>query len=522
MGSAIGGAEGNEPNGPSGAPSGATSRSIDPRLPVIIGVGQFLNRVDKGSDAIEPVGLMAEAVRIAAADCGSSGISSEVLSKVELTAAVPTFTWRYRDPAALVNAALGISGARTWYATVGGNTPQMLMNRICLSISSGDLDLAVLCGAEAGRTRGVARREGRDLDWTKQDDAVTPDWMDESPFFMGHEADAARGVVMPLQTYPVFESVLWHESGLSRDEHMHRVGEIWSGFSKVASENPFAWRREYYTAEEIITPTEENRLLGSPYTKRMVANPDVDMASAAIVCSVAKARALGISPDRWVFVHSGTDAKDRSISERPNFHSSPGIQVAGALAMELAGVGIDEIAHLDVYSCYPSAVQIAMGALGLGADRQLTVYGGLAFAGGPWNNPVGHAIASMVDVLRVDAGSNGLVTANGGNIDKHAFGVYSSRPPAAGFRYESPQQKVDQVPGIEAVVDHCGEAVIEGWAVMHDRESNPEKAHAACFTPEGARTWAVTADPEAMAEMVSWDMTDRVVVIDGAGNFDLK
>lgn len=484
---------------------------------MIIGVGQLLNRVDQGAESLEPFELMVEAVRIAATDCGND----EVLKKLQLTAAVPTLTWRYRDPAALVNEALGATDAQTWYASVGGNTPQMLMNRICRSISSGDLDLAVLCGGEAGRSRGTARREGVKLDWTTQGGDVSPAWMEDSPIFLAGEADAARGLVMPLQIYPVFENALWHASGRSREDHLRAVGEIWSGFSKVASSNPYAWRREIFTADEIVTPTAENRLLGSPYTKRMVANPDVDMASAAIICSVATARELNISPDRWVFVLSGTDALDRPVSERADFYSSPAISAAGQLALELAGTDIDGVGHLDLYSCYPSAVEIAMGALDIRSDRQLTVYGGLAFAGGPWNNPVGHAISAMVDTLRADAGSTGLVTANGGNVDKHAFGVYSTRPPADGFRYGNPQEVVDLTPAVESVVDHSGEATIESWTVMHDRDSKPEQAHAACRTPTGQRTWALNGDADTMAEMAVEDMTGRVVIIDGAGNFEL-
>ncbi|HTN99388.1 MAG TPA: hypothetical protein VL068_01835, partial [Microthrixaceae bacterium] len=205
-----------------------------------------------------------------------------------------------------------------------------------------------------------------------------------------------------------------------------------------------------------------------------------------------------------------------------NFHSSPAIEVAGSLALQLAGVDIDDVAHLDIYSCYPSAVQIAMRALGISADRQMTVYGGLPFAGGPWNNPVGHAIASMVDVLRADPDSTGLVTANGGNVDKHAFGVYAAHPPASGYCYDKPQEEVERNAGVDAVVEHTGDARMEAWSVMHDRDSEPEQAHAAFVTPSGQRTWALNRDPGAMAEMVSTDMTNRVAIIDGSGNFELK
>src|SRR5690606_31422716 len=259
------------------------------------------------------------------------------------------------------------------------------------------------------------------------------------------------------------------------------------------------------------------RLVGFPYTKRMVSNPDVDMSSALVMCSYGRARELGVPADRLVFLHAGTDGVDRTVSERPDHVSSAAIRIAGARALELAGVRVDEVEHLDLYSCFPSAVQVAMRELGVAADRQLTVYGGLSFAGGPWNNPVGHAIASMVDVLRADPGSRGLVTANGGHVDKHSFGVYSTTPPANGFRHDRPQDRIDEVAGVESVVDAEGPATIETWTVMFDREATPERAHAAVRLPDGRRTWAVTADPDAMQAMVGNDMTGAAVTL-GAEN----
>jgi len=493
-------------------------RAIDPRTPVLIGVGQFLNRVDHGADPLEPAELMIEAVRLAAADAGTE----DALSGVQVIAAVPTISWRYRDPAALVKHRIGAADARTWYASVGGNTPQSMLNRLAGSIAHGELDLAVLCGGESVKSRRTAKSAGVELDWTRQGDEIEPDWTDESPFFMGGPAEAARNIYMPLQAYPLFENALWHESGRTFDDHLAAVGEMWAGFSRVAATNPFAWRRESFTAAEITTPTSENRLIGFPYTKRMVSNPDVDMSSAAIICSVERARALGVASDRWVFLHAGTDGKDRMMSERSNFFSSPAIGIAGNRALQLANVGVDEVAHLDLYSCYPSAVQLALRELAIPAERQLTVYGGLGFAGGPWNNPVGHAIASMVDVLRADPGSVGLVTANGGHVDKHAFGLYSTEPPAAGFRSERPQDEIDRVDGRAAVVDHIGAATIETWTVMHARDGSRERAHAACLLDDGSRTFAVTSDADTMERMESVDMVGASVQIGSEGALRLS
>lgn len=490
---------------------------VDPRTPVIIGVGQVLNRTDQGADPLEPADLMVEAARVAEEDTTASG----VVKSVDVVAAVPTITWRYRDAASIVASAHGADDASTWYPTVGGNTPQMLVNRIASHIASGAMESALLVGAESGRAKSGAKKQGIRLEWTMQDDTISPDWSDDSPFLFSDEADMARNLIMPLQIYPVFENALWHRSGRTLDEHMEHVARIWSGYSKVAAANPYAWNRREYSPTELLEVTDENRMVAFPYRKRMVANPRVDMASAAIICSAGHAAALGVPTERWVFVHSGTDAKDRSVSARHDFHRSTAMEVAGRRALELADVGIEEVAHLDLYSCYPSAVQLAMDALGVGPERTLTVYGGLPFAGGPWNNPVGHAIASMVGVLRSDPGSRGLVTANGGNVDKHAFGVYSTEPPNGGFRYDAPQDRIDGESARASVVDHDGPATIESWSVMYDRDPEPTKAHIAALTPKGVRTWALNSEPEVMSILTSDDVTGRAVRIDGRGHFEL-
>jgi acetyl-CoA C-acetyltransferase len=480
---------------------------IDPRSPVVVGVGQHLVRE---GDAPEPTEMMAEAVLLAAADTGVEGVAAGA----DVVAAVPTFSWRYRDPARLVARRLGADAARTWTVTVGGNSPQRLLNKLAVAIADGSIELGVLCGAESGRTKSAAKRRGEELDWTRQGDDEVPDWEDGAPFLMAHPVEVERGILMPTQSYPLFENALWHASGRSLDEHLAAVGEMWAGFSRVAASNPYAWGRQAFTAEEITTPTPDNRMVCFPYTKRMVSNPDVDMSSGLIVCSAGRAAELGIAMDRWVFLHAGTDGTDRKMSERVDFVSSASIGVAGRRVLELAGTDVDSVAHLDLYSCFPSAVQLALSELDIPMDRQLTVYGGLPFAGGPWNNPVGHALASMVDVLRGDPGSLGLVTANGGIVDKHAFGVMSTEPPTDGFRYECPQDEIDTAGSRAVDGDHQGLATLETWTVVHERDGSMARAICACLTPDGARTWAFCEDPDAMARFEREDVTGIAVTID--------
>jgi acetyl-CoA C-acetyltransferase len=218
---------------------------------------------------------------------------------------------------------------------------------------------------------------------------------------MNHPAERERHIVMPVQVYPMFETAVRAAAGRTVDEQLQLSSELYAKFSEVAAANPYAWLRDAKTAEEIRTPTASNRMIGFPYTKYMNSNNDVDMGAALIMCSVEKAEALGVPRDRWVFPHSGADCHEHNfISNRWSFAETPAVELGGRRALQLAGLGIDDIEIIDLYSCFPSAVQLGAQSLGIGLDRQVTRTGGLAFAGGPWNNYVMHAIATVMADLR--------------------------------------------------------------------------------------------------------------------------
>jgi acetyl-CoA C-acetyltransferase len=263
-------------------------------------------------------------------------------------------------------------------------------------------------------------------------------------------------------------------------------------------------------------------MVAYPYTKRMVANPDVEMSAGCLVASVQWARDRGVPSDRWVFVHAGTDGSDPYLSQRRSFTRSPAIEIAGGRALALASISPDDLAYVDLYSCFPSAVQIAQRELRLTDRRDLTVYGGLSFAGGPWNNPVSHAVAAMVDRLRSDAGSTGLVTANGGNLQKHSFGVYSTEPPGSLFRYERPQSGIDARGVRPTSRDYEGEVQIESWTVIHRRNGDVDRAHASTLTADGTRVWGVIRDGATARQLEGMDVAGALARVDAAGNLELQ
>lgn len=497
-------------------PLTAADRHLDPRTPVVVAVGQVEQRPTDPTDALEPAGLLAEAARAAAADSGSS----RLLGALDTVAVIRILSHRYGDPAAVVAAELGIEPARTIETDDGGNYPQSLVNRACEEIAAGRSEAWLIGGAETWRTRTAARKAGLDLGWTAQDPDEIPTEVLRNPEPLYHPAEAARRVLLPAEVYALFENALRAERGWTIDEHRDRLAQLYAGFSEVAAANPHAWIRRRWSAQEIRDPSPENRMVGFPYTKVMNANNAVEQAACVVVTSVGRARDLGVPTDRWVFPWAGADAHEHwFVSNRWSLAAAPAVGVAGRAALGLAGVGVDDVAHVDVYSCFPSAVQIAAGELGLGTDRPLTVTGGLSFAGGPWNNYVSHAIATMVERLRTDEGAVGLVTANGGYLTKHAFGVYGARPPARPFRHARPQDEVDALPRRGFDEAARGPVAVESAVVMHGRDGGAERALVACRMPDDRRGWAATTDAEAMARFVAVETAGDAGEVDDEGGF---
>jgi len=402
---------------------------IDPRTPVIVGVGQTSQRPADPADASEPADLLAAAVRAAESDAAAG---RALVPRASVVAVCDILSWRYPDPGALLARKVGAEPHLTVLSTVGGNSPQMLVNRLAGAISAGEADVVIVGGVECMYSRLRARSgERRWLEWSHPDDPACPNvWGDDRPG--SNDYELAHGVAAPTIVYPLLETALRAARGRTIEEHRHYVAELWSGFARAASDNPHAWSRDGWTAEQIRRPSPDNRMVTFPYTKRMCANLGVDQAAALLMCSYGTAVDAGVPPDRLVHPLAGADVHDHFfVTERHSLGEAPGIGVAGRAALDAAGLSLDDVDRFDLYSCFPSAVQMAMGALGLvgpagGDERPLTVTGGLAFAGGPGSNYASHSIAGMVEACRTDPGSVGLVTALGWYATKHAVGLYST------------------------------------------------------------------------------------------------
>jgi len=283
--------------------------------------------------------------------------------------------------------------------------------------------------------------------------------------------------------------------------------------------NEHAWDRRRYTAEEVITPDDTNRVISSPYTKLMCSQWNVDQAAALVICSVEAAERFGVPPDRWVFPWSSAVSNHAEpVIQRDLIDACSGGELAARATLSLAGVGLDDIAHLDLYSCFPAAVEAYIDALGVTDDRELTVTGGMSFAGGPLNNYVLQAMVELCSRLRAEPGSVGLSSSVSTYLHKQGFGLWSTEPPAAGFRCEDVSAAAGMAPTRPVAADHVGAATVATWTVDH-QAGEPFRAVVVCDVADGARTLASTGDAQVCSAMAVGDWIGTSVDVRPDGSF---
>jgi acetyl-CoA C-acetyltransferase len=462
-----------------------------PHTPVLVGIGESIDRPFAISSAKEPLALMAEAARAAEADTGSG-----LLAQVDALDVVSIVSWRYADVAASLCAELDIApGTRAFHA-VGGESSVRLLHEAALRIARGESKVALICGAEAQHSAARAKREGEMPPWT-------PFAKDAPSALRGadivHPLALRHGLSTPTQVYPLFEMASAAAWGQSPAEARAESGALWARYAAIAAENPRAWMRKAPTASEIVTPGEANRLIAWPYTKLMVANPAVNQGAAVIVTSLDRARAAGIPEERIVHILGGAAASEpRDFLARDSFSGSPAQDAVLAAASALAPQGFDA---LELYSCFPCVPKMARRSLGLGPDVEPSVTGGLTFFGGPLSNYMLHAACAMVRVLR--GGGTGLLYGQGEFVTKHHALVLSGQPGAPITPDYSVQAAADarRGPVPELVEPEPGPATLESATILYQRDGSVDRGVVVLRTLEGARTLATVpaGDSETLA-----------------------
>ncbi len=478
---------------------------VDPNAPCIVGVAAHTwHPGDVGeAGAPEPLAMWEEVARAAAAD---SNARTDILQQLDSVQIVYCQTTQYDDACARLAERLATAPKHTYYSGIGGTTTQQLVDATAERMLAGELDLALITSAEALATQRAYKKRGERFAYSYRPEEKRPfPW--ESP---PDPIEIAHEVFQAWLTFAVFDNARRGHVGMQLDEYRAEIGEMLAPMSAVAAANPNAWFPIARSAEEIITPAPDNRMVGYPYTKYSVAVMDVDMAGALIVSTHERADALGIPADRRVYLRGWSYATDPVlVAAHPEMWRSPAMKQTSQAALHAAGITIDDVKYLDLYSCFASSLHFAADALGIAPTdaRGLTVTGGLPYHGGPASGYLTHSIAAMVERLRADPGAFGLVSGVGMHMTKHVYGCYSTVPgPLAPPRSEAAPAAETPV-----VANHEGDARVSAYSVVHGRDGEPEWALLVCDVGDGARTYAQLRDADACAAVEQTELVGSTV-----------
>ncbi|RBP51661.1 enoyl-CoA hydratase-related protein [Arenicella xantha] len=459
------------------------AHSID-STPILIGVGQVTESVPEDfHNASSNVDLAAQAARLALQDAGGDSLASNI-DVIVMARTFPDSSPAYRapfggsnNPPRSVAKRLDCDPAEAIYSKIGGHTPQALVNEFSQRLHAGSANMVLLCGAEVQANSRVAQKFGATLNWSEKVEGSLDDrGLSTDNLFTQQEF--AHQVVLPMQFYALMENARCAESGVGHAEYRQTMGDLFARIASVAADNPLAVDQSGYSSSELITPSDNNPMVIWPYTKRLISKDTVNQAAALLMTTVGAARKLGIDQNKWVYLHGYADVNDRFLLERERLGFSHALEQCLHGALNSAGKSVDDIQHLDLYSCFPVVVADAVQAIGLDLDdpRRLTQTGGLPYFGGPGNNYSMHGIAETVNTLRDDRASYGLVLANGGWMSKISVGIYSTKPAKNWQPHDSIdyQRAADAAPRLSIQNQPSGEATIDSYTFFY-HQGHPVK-----------------------------------------------
>jgi acetyl-CoA C-acetyltransferase len=251
-----------------------SSQKIDPRTPILVGVGQFTVQWDGASGDAPP---SPHTLQVAAGSAAlvDSGAASALAGAIDQIVVVRTMLdsvegsrhpfGRCDNPPGALARDLGISGARHIYSGVGGDQPQALVNEACEDIFAGRATAVLLAGSEATGAMKAALKARKAPDWAE---TVAGGFEDRGiGTRLLSEYEIRNGLGTPTQTYPAFEHALRARLGLTRDQHLQLMSELWEGFSKVAETNPHSQFGTARTKEFLAQLSADNYAVADPYLK---------------------------------------------------------------------------------------------------------------------------------------------------------------------------------------------------------------------------------------------------------------
>lgn len=485
---------------------------VDPSTPVLIGWHQVSRRDADPRDGREAAELMADAAQGALGATGVDGLGS----RIDWIGA-PAGLTRYADPARLVAERLGAPTAHTVLAHIGV-MQQTLVSRACDAVSAGDRRLALVVGGEAHYRKVRWAAAGESAPVTAQPEGTAPDESLTSPAFdaaMAHPAEQAAGLSATPAYYALVDSFWRGQHGRALDAHRDDLARLYARFSEIARANPLAVRTKPYGLDELRNPSEHNPMVAFPYTKLMITTWTVDQGCALVFTTAGFAAELGVPRSGWRFPVLAVES-DHVVPmvARTRLSQPAAMRLIGESIERHAGVAASDIGLLDLYSAFPVPVLIGAEELRVPPGRELTLTGGMSFAGGPLNSYVLHAIATAADRLGEPDAHMALIGGVSGYYSKQGAFVLADAPPRKPFGTVDVTDAVAAAePAIPVVTDARGGGRIVAYTVVWE-QGRPERAIAIIDLTGGGRTVARSHDETLMTAASTEDLLGAEVILD--------
>jgi len=387
------------------------------KKPVVIGLG-ITQQKGSYAELDEALFLMEKVAMQAINDCGNSKIK-DFIDVID----IPKGFWRYRDPGKWIAEKNNFSNAKTSVNKIGV-LQQHLINNTCNKIIKGEIRAGLILGGESRAKMIAALKEG--IAYKEMELSTNPDQYVKAKDDLYGEGEAEALGLMAVGYYAVMESAMRKSKSLTLKEHEDYLGSMYADFSEIASKNQYAASDKSISKDQIMLANSDNKPMAYPYNKYHCTSWNVSQASAILICEEGLADQLNISKQKRIYPMASSETNHMiALIQRPSLISSAGLKLASEKINEVVDKHSINLNLIDLYSCFPVAVQQFENVLNLNTKTSRTITGAMPFAGGPLNNYMLHATVQALLKLRSESGHS-LITGVSGMMTKQSFCLWSS------------------------------------------------------------------------------------------------
>ena len=431
--------------------------------PVVVGVAAIQQK-GNFEELDEALILMDKAAKSAIKDAGNESIKNYI-DEIR----IPKGFWKYRDPGKWIAKNNNFKENPTTYVTKIGVLQQNLINEACLRIERGDIRASIILGGEARYKRLRSKIEKKNFQEKILDE--NPDfYIKAKENLYGDEELKALGS-MAVGYYAVIETALRRANDESLQEHQEKIGKMYQNFSEQALKNKNSWADRCFSAEDIISVSEKNKMMAYPYNKYHCTSWNVNQSAALIICSEEIADELEIDFSNRVYPVASTENNHMiAVQQRPKLYESIGMDYAANKILEFVNKLNITIDKYDLYSCFPAAVKMFQNSLKIEDGKQISITGSMPFAGGPLNSYVLHSSVQMIKEIRAGKTNYGLVTGVSGMMTKQSFCIWGIEFKEKFLFFDvSKKARADELP-LKLLTKSHGSAKVVGYTFYRDTD----------------------------------------------------